>query len=165
MARGRARSTACKRAFFARLAERLAATRARYGMAVLLDLHSMPPLAGGYGLLFVDAFRRTRITALVRYVQAEARGQILDGLGEREPVVVHEKAEHVPVRAAAEAVVELLGLAHRERRRFFRMKRAARDKIRARTFELNVAVDHIDDVDAMEQIFDERLGDHGKRVV
>ncbi|HJO67707.1 MAG TPA: N-formylglutamate amidohydrolase, partial [Sphingomonas sanguinis] len=59
------------------LAERLAATRARYGMAVLLDLHSMPPL-GAPGLVprlvIGDRHGTTAATRFVRRIEVEARG-------------------------------------------------------------------------------------------
>lgn len=52
-------------------------------------------------------------------------GQVLDGLGEIQVVVVHEKAEGVAAGAAAEAVIELLVGADAERRGFLFMERAA----------------------------------------
>ncbi|WP_322965111.1 N-formylglutamate amidohydrolase [Sphingomonas fuzhouensis] len=59
------------------LAERLAAVRARFGVAVLLDLHSMPPL-GAVGLVprivIGDRHGTTAATRLVRRIEAEARG-------------------------------------------------------------------------------------------
>lgn len=58
------------------LAERLAATRARFGVAVLLDLHSMPPL-GAPGLVprivIGDRHGTTAATRFVRRIEVEAR--------------------------------------------------------------------------------------------
>ncbi|WP_294203853.1 N-formylglutamate amidohydrolase [uncultured Sphingomonas sp.] len=58
------------------LAERLAATRARYGVAVLLDLHSMPPL-GAPGLVprvvIGDRHGTTAAPRFVRRIEVEAR--------------------------------------------------------------------------------------------
>lgn len=59
------------------LAERLAAARTRFGLAVLLDLHSMPPL-GAPGLVprivIGDRHGTTAATRFVRRIEAEARG-------------------------------------------------------------------------------------------
>lgn len=65
------------RPYHSALAERLAAARARFGVAVLLDLHSMPPL-GAPGLVprivIGDRHGTTAATRFVRRVEAEARG-------------------------------------------------------------------------------------------
>ncbi|CAM3221155.1 MULTISPECIES: N-formylglutamate amidohydrolase [Sphingomonas] len=59
------------------LAERLADARALFGVAVLLDLHSMPPL-GAPGLVprivIGDRHGTTAATRFVRRIEAEARG-------------------------------------------------------------------------------------------
>jgi len=59
------------------LAERLAAARARFGVAVLLDLHSMPPL-GAPGLVprivIGDRHGTTAATRFVRRIEVETRG-------------------------------------------------------------------------------------------
>jgi N-formylglutamate amidohydrolase len=59
------------------LAERLADARACFGVAVLLDLHSMPPL-GAPGLVprivIGDRHGTTAATRFVRRIEAEARG-------------------------------------------------------------------------------------------
>jgi N-formylglutamate amidohydrolase len=58
------------------LAERLAETRARFGLAILLDLHSMPPL-GDPGLVprlvIGDRHGTTAATRFVRRIEVEAR--------------------------------------------------------------------------------------------
>jgi N-formylglutamate amidohydrolase len=58
------------------LAERLAETRARFGLAILLDLHSMPPL-GDPGLVprlvVGDRHGTTAATRFVRRIEVEAR--------------------------------------------------------------------------------------------
>jgi N-formylglutamate amidohydrolase len=60
------------------LAERLAAARTRFGLTVLLDLHSMPPL-GAPGLVprivIGDRHGTTAATRFVRRIEAEARGR------------------------------------------------------------------------------------------
>ena len=65
------------------------------------------------------------------------------------------------MRAATEAVIKLLGRTHRERRRFFGMKRAAGAVIGARFAQGHVALDDIDDVDTSKQFLDKTFGDHG----
>ena len=56
------------------------------------------------------------------------------------------------MRAAAEAMVELLGRADREGGRLFAVKRAARHVIGAALLERDVALDELDDVDAVEEV-------------
>src|SRR5581483_10705781 len=74
---------------------------------------------------------------------------------------LHEEGDRVAVRAAAEAVVELLGRAHRERRRLLAVERAAGGEVGAGLLERDVTLDHVDDVDAVEQFLLERVRNHG----
>ena len=69
------------------------------------------------------------------------------------------------MRAAAEAVVELLGRAYGERRRLLAVERAAGEMVGAALFQRHVALDHVDDVDPMEQFLLERIGDHGRNAL
>jgi hypothetical protein len=64
------------------------------------------------------------------------------------------------VRAATEAVIELLRGADRERRRFLVVERAQADVIGAALAELDVARHQLDDVDAIQQVLLERFGNH-----
>ena len=61
------------------------------------------------------------------------------------------------MRAAAEAVIELLGRLTVNDGRFFVVERAAGDEVGAGLLERHVALDHVDDVDAIEQILNEGL--------
>jgi hypothetical protein len=79
--------------------------------------------------------------------------------------MVHQKADGVAVLAAAEAVIELLGRADAEAGRLLAMKRAQPHEIGAALFELHVAADHFDHVDAREQFGDERLGNGHKAIL
>ena len=79
-------------------------------------------------------------------------------LGEAQAVVFHQEAQRRAVRAAAEAVIELLVRAHGERRRLLVVERTARLVVLAGFLERDAAVDEIDDIDPIEQIIDERLG-------
>ena len=76
--------------------------------------------------------RRRRGAAFARHLQAGARSEFLDRLDEAEVVVVHDEAERRAVRAAAEAVIELLVRAHRERRRSSRRGTGSRPCIPCR---------------------------------
>ena len=51
---------------------------------------------------------------LFRNLHADLAGQLLYRFDEREAAVFHEKADRTAVRAATEAMVELLGRADRE---------------------------------------------------
>ena len=58
---------------------------------------------------------RGRGAAFARHLETGAGREFLDGLDEAEVVVLHHEAERGAVGAAAEAVIELLVGAHRER--------------------------------------------------
>lgn len=68
-----ARIAADHRPYHAALAEALAAARARFGAAVLLDLHSMPSLggAGAAQVVIGDRFGRAAAARFVHRVEAE----------------------------------------------------------------------------------------------
>ncbi|TCP30733.1 N-formylglutamate amidohydrolase [Sphingomonas sp. BK235] len=69
-----ARIAAAHRPYHAALAEALAQARARFGCAVLLDLHSMPPIAGGRTRLVIgDRFGRAAGARFVARVEATVR--------------------------------------------------------------------------------------------
>ncbi len=97
-------------------------------------------------------------TVLARHFDAGAFGQRLDGGGELDAVVGHDEANDVAGHATAEALVELLALRHRKRRRLFAMKGTAGPVVLALLFQRQARLHHIDDIDAAEQILDERLG-------
>lgn len=66
------RIAADHRPYHERLAEILAAARARFGCAVLLDVHSMPPIAGGRARVVIgDRFGRAAGARFVRRVEGE----------------------------------------------------------------------------------------------
>ena len=71
------------------------------------------------------------------------------------------------MRAAAEAVVELLVGAHPERRRLLVVERAAGFALAAGLLELHAAADQLHDVGACDQLVDEGLRDaagHGTKI-
>lgn len=59
------------RPYHAALAAALERARARFGVAVLLDLHSMPPLASGAGVVLGDRFGRSAGSRFVSRLEAE----------------------------------------------------------------------------------------------
>src|SRR5207237_2408314 len=74
--------------------------------------------------------------------------------------ISHQEANGVAVRAAAEAVIELLRGAHAERGRLLVMEWAQAAVVGAALLELDVAGDHVHDVHPIEQVLLERIGDH-----
>jgi hypothetical protein len=103
--------------------------------------------------------RARRVAPLARHLEAESRREFLDRVRKRQLVVLHEEAERRAVRAAAEAVVELLVGAHPERGRLLVVERAAGLPLAAGLLELHAAADQLDDVGARDQLVDERLWD------
>ncbi|WP_034161549.1 N-formylglutamate amidohydrolase [Sphingomonas sp. ERG5] len=59
------------RPYHDRLAGLLAAARAQFGIAILLDIHSMPPLASATGIIFGDRFGRSAAARFVHRLEAE----------------------------------------------------------------------------------------------
>lgn len=66
-----ARIASDHRPYHAALAAALERARARFGVAVLLDLHSMPPLASGAGIVLGDRFGRSAGSRFVWRLEAE----------------------------------------------------------------------------------------------
>ena len=96
---------------------------------------------------------------LARHLHALHAGELFDGVGEFESVVLHDKADGVAVGATAEAVVELLLLTDGERGAFFVMKRTASLIVLAGLLQPHPRVDQLDDIGAYEQIIDKGLWD------
>ena len=111
----------------------------------LMGGESAPPLAGGE---FLSTWNG--LTA----------GELFDRLGKGLAAVFHQEADRRAVGAAAEAVVELLAGAYRERRGLFAMERTARLVVGAGLLEWDATVDDVDDVDAAQQRRDEFVGNH-----
>lgn len=102
------------------------------------------------------------------HFHAGCAGQFLDGLGEVQIVVVHDEAQGVAAGAAAEAVVELLVGADREGGGFLLVERAAGGVVLAGFFQLDARTHHVDDVEAVDQVVNEALGNqpgHGSLVI
>ena len=90
-----------------------------------------------------------------RHLHAGPRGKIFHGIDETESLIFHDEADRRTVGAAAEAVVELLGRADREGRRFFVVEGAAGGVVGAGFLEGHVAIHQFDDVDPGQQILNE----------
>src|SRR5207247_1911868 len=86
------------------------------------------------------------IARLVGELDAEAVGELLDGLAEVESLFLLEKPEHVTAGLAAEAVVEVRRRIERERRRALVVERAETDPARAALAQLRIAARDLDDV-------------------
>lgn len=61
------------RPYHAALAAALAAAKAKFGIAILLDVHSMPPLASGAQVVLGDRFGRSSSDRFVHRLQAEVQ--------------------------------------------------------------------------------------------
>ena len=96
---------------------------------------------------------------LAGHFHAGALGQILDGLGKVQAVVVHDEAKGIATCAAAEAVIELLVGADAERGGFFLVEWAAGGVVLSGFFQLNTRTHHFDDIGAVEQVINEGLWD------
>ena len=94
---------------------------------------------------------------LARDLEADGAGEVLHRLREVDVLVVHQEAEGIAAGAAAEAVVELLLGVHREGRRLLVVEGAAGAVVLAGLLQLHPAVDHVDDVDPLEQVVQEVL--------
>jgi N-formylglutamate deformylase len=60
--------------YHAMLAHLVADTRTRFGTAIVIDCHSMPPLARGYDLVVGDCHGEAAAPELSSYIQASLRG-------------------------------------------------------------------------------------------
>jgi hypothetical protein len=85
-------------------------------------------------LALLGALRRLLGTHHLRHFHPDVLREVLHGVDKTHSAVLHEEADRSAVRAAAEAVIELLTRTYRERGALFRMERAARAVIRARPF-------------------------------
>ena len=113
----------------------------------------------GFALAARRLLRRRRPE--LRHLHARHRGEILHRIDVTEARIRHQEADRVAMRAATEAVIELLGGADRERRRLLVVEGAQPREIGAALLQLDVARDDIDDVDAVQKVLLEAFGDHG----
>ena len=69
-----------------------------------------------------------------------------DGIREIDVLALHNERDHIPVFAAAEAVIPLPLRIDDERRRFLVMERAARLEVASHLLEGNIRIDHIHNI-------------------
>jgi len=93
---------------------------------------------------------RSRIPLFHRHLHADRFGQRAHSIRKRNRLVFHHKAHRRTMRAASETVIELLGRTHGERGRFFLVKRAAGLIVLAGFLERQIALHHINNVNAIE---------------
>ncbi len=94
---------------------------------------------------------------LARQFEAGALRQVRHRIEKPHLLVLHEKADHGAVRAAAEAVIELLVGAHPEGRRFLAVERAAGLVFAAGFLQRHARADDLDDIGTRDDFVDERL--------
>ena len=100
-----------------------------------------------------------RIAAFARHVDADAAREFLDGLDEAQPVVLHQEGDRRAVPARGEVEEHLLRRIDEERWRFLVRERRQALVFAARALEFDARADHFDDVDAREQVLNERVWD------
>ena len=112
--------------------------------------------------VLIDAVRgRVALLGIARHFHTDALGEFVHRIEKFEAVVVHQEADRSAVRAAAEAVVELLGGRHRERPRAFVVERATRRVFLALALQRHARGDQLHDIGACQQVVDECVGDAG----
>jgi hypothetical protein len=124
------------------------------GLGVVLELLLVEAGRRLEGAVQVGAAVRAR-RLLARHFQPGERGEFLDRLGEAEVLVVHQEPQRRAVRAAAEAVIELLGRADGERRRLLAVEGAAGLVLAPRLLERHTRIDHLHDIRAAHQFVNE----------
>jgi hypothetical protein len=98
--------------------------------------------------------------ALLRHGQADRLGQLTHRVGVGLPRVLHQEPDGGSMRAAAEAVIELLGRRYGKGRGLLVMERAQAHEVGAALLQLHVLAHHIDNVDAVEQVLNKGLRNH-----
>ena len=131
----------------------------RRGLAVRRRISFAPPAANA-ALTAIAAAAPTHGRRFLRHRQADRLRQLAHGFRERQARMLHQKAYGRAVRAAAEAVIELLRRTHGERRALLVVERAQAHEVRAAFLELDVLTHHVDDVDAVQQILKKGVRNH-----
>ena len=108
------------------------------------------------------------LQGLAGHFESYALREVGDGVEELHLLVLHEKADHGAVRAAAEAMIELLVGTYPEGGGLFVVERAACLEFAPGFLERHACADDFDDVGARDDFVDERLWNaagHGPRAV
>jgi len=96
----------------------------------------------------------------MRHRQAHRLRKLVDRFRECQPRMLDQKADRRSMRAATEAVIELLSRTNRKRRALLVVERAKPHEVRAAFLELHIPPHHVDDIDAVEQVLQERVRNH-----
>ena len=95
-----------------------------------------------------------RVLGLALDLDPVALGERLDGIGERQPLLLLDEADRVPSGLAAEAVVEAVARLDRERRRPLVVEGAEADEPLALAAQVRVRGDDLDDVGGVADALD-----------
>src|SRR6202041_3783969 len=101
----------------------------------------------------------TRPQGFARHLEARALREVRHGVEELHLLVLHEKADRGAMRAAAEAVVELLVRTDPEGRRLLVVERTAGLELAPRLLQRNPCADDLDDIGTGDDFVDEGLWD------
>src|SRR5439155_24983759 len=99
------------------------------------------------------------------HFHADRFGEIPHRFDIAKALVLDEEGDRVSVSTATEAVIELLGRADGKRGRLLGVERAAGRVVRSALLQRDVALDHFDDVDAMEQFLLEGIRYHRRNAL
>ena len=118
---------------------------------------------GELGVDLVEALRAggAAVVLLRDDLHAALLREVADGVDERHAVVLHEELEDVAALAAAEALEALALRVHREARGLLVVERAAGLPRGAGALEGDAVPDHLHDVGAGADVFDDGFGDDG----
>ena len=89
-----------------------------------------------------------------------AARQLFYRINKTHACMFHHKADRRAMGSATKTVIKLLGLANRKRGRFFAVKRTAGGVICASLFKGDVTLNHIDDIETIEQILNKTFWNH-----
>src|SRR5260221_1429621 len=120
-------------------------------------LHDLVQVRSAFGFLYA------RLE--IRHLHADRFGEILYRFDVAKALVFDEEGDGVSVHAAAEAVIELLGRADGKRGRLLGVERAAGRVVRPALLQRDAALDHVHDVDAMEQFLLEGIRYHRRNAL
>ena len=92
-----------------------------------------------------------------RHLDASLTGQLLHGFRKAQPFVLHEEADRGAAAPRAEVEEHLLRRRDEERGRFLVGERRQGLELAAGAFEFQPRADHLDDIDAGDQVLDEAV--------
>lgn len=96
-------------------------------------------------------------------LHAHGRRQRAHRFREAGTSVLHQKRDGAAVLTTTKTVIELFGGTDSKGRRLFLVERAKAKQVGTALSKLYVASNHVDDVDAGQQLLDKGIGYQGKR--